>query len=117
MHIRIVVNGTEIHPVSQGQKVLIPVEKNNPKVVVTDGYHFTKPVELVYHHIKVYYFKIVCAIDDTQLVAGCCVMALFYLMGFATGFFILKLLSFFPLLYFLFLYYINRKDFIQLQAV
>ena len=117
LNIRVIINGTEIYPVKQGQRVIIPLESNNPKVVVTDGYHFTKPLELVYHHLHTYYFKIVCAIDDTQLLAGCCVLVLFYLMGFVTGIFVLKLLSLFPVLYFLFLYYINRKEFIQIQAV
>ena len=117
LNIRVIVNESQIYPVKQGQRVIIAVEKNNPKIVVTDGYHFTKPLELVYHHLHTYYFKIVCAIDDTQLLAGCCLLAFFYLIGFVTGFLVLKLLSFFPLLYFLFLYYINRKEFIQIQAV
>jgi hypothetical protein len=117
LNIRVIINGNEIYPVKQGQRVVISLENNNPKVVVTDGYHFTKPLELVYHHLHTYYFKIVCAIDDTQLLAGFCVLVLFYLFGFATGIFILKLLSLFPILYFLFLYYINRKEFIQIQAV
>jgi len=117
LNIRVIINGNEIYPVKQGERVVISLESNNPKVVITDGYHFTKPLELVYHHLHTYYFKIVCAIDDTQLLAGFCVLALFYLLGFATGFFILKLLSLFPILYFLFLYYINRKEFIQIQAV
>ena len=117
LNIRIIVNGSQIYPVKHGQRVTISVEKNNPKIVVTDGYHFTKPLELVYHHLHTYYFKIVCAIDDTQLLAGCSLLAFFYLLGFVTGFFVLKLLSFFPVLYFLFLYYINRKEFIQIQAV
>lgn len=93
------------------------MEKNHPSIVVTDGFHFTKPLELVYHHLHTYYFKIVCAIDDTQLIAGFGLLALFYLMGFVTGFLVLKLLSLFPIIYFLFLYYINRKEFIQIQAV
>ena len=117
LSIRVIVNGVEIYPVKQGERLVISMESNNPKVVVTDGYHFTKPLELVYHHLHTYYFKIVCAIDDTQLLAGCCLLALFYLLGFATGFLVLKLLSLFPILYFLFLYYINRKEFIQIQAV
>ena len=117
LNIRVIINANEIYPVKQGERVVISLESNNPKVVVTDGYHFTKPLELVYHLLHTYYFKIVCAIDDTQLLAGFCVLALFYLLGFATGFFILKLLSLFPILYFLFLYYINRKEFIQIQAV
>ena len=117
LNIRVIINGSEIYPVKQGQRVIITVESNNPKVVVTDGYHFTKPLELVYHHLHTYYFKIVCAIDDTQLLAGCCLLVLFYLLGFATGLFVLKLLSLFPIVYFLFLYYINRKEFIQITAV
>jgi len=117
LNIRVIINGNEIYPVKQGERVVISVESNHPKVVVTDGYHFTKPLELVYHHLHTYYFKIVCAIDDTQLLAGFCLLVLFYLMGFATGIFALKLVSLFPILYFLFLYYINRKEFIQIQAV
>jgi len=117
LNIRVIVNEKEIYPIKQDQQLVISVDRNNPKIIVTDGYHFTKPLELVYHHLHTYYFKIVCAIDNTQLLAGCGVLVLFYLMGFATGIFILKLISLFPILYFLFLYYINRKEFIQLQAV
>lgn len=110
-------NGKDIYPVKQGQRIVISVEQNNPKIVVTDGYHFTQPLELVYHHLHVYYFKIICAIDDTQLLAGSGVLILFYFMGLVSGILILKLVSLFPILYFLFLYYINRKEFIQIQAV
>jgi hypothetical protein len=67
--------------------------------------------------LHVYYFKIICAIDDTQLLAGSGVLILFYFMGLVSGILILKLVSLFPILYFLFLYYINRKEFIQIQAV
>jgi hypothetical protein len=111
------VNGTKIYPVKQGERLVISVEQNNPKIVVTDGYHFTQPLELVFHHLHTYYFKIICAIDNTQLLAGFCVLAFLSLVGFVTGIFIIKLLSLFPIFYFLFLYYINRKDFIQIQAV
>ena len=111
------VNGTEIYPLPDSTPVMITVNTNNPKVVVTDGFHFTKPVELVYHHLNTYYFKVICAIDDLQLIAGSVLLITLYLLGFATGIFILKLASFLPLLYFLFLYYINRKEFIQITPV
>ena len=52
---------------------------------MTDGYHFTKPLELVYHHLHTYYFKIVCAIDDTQLLAGCALACLILFTGFCNG--------------------------------
>ncbi|MER3499386.1 MAG: hypothetical protein C4308_12520 [Chitinophagaceae bacterium] len=111
------VNGRDIYPVRHGERIVITVEENNPRLVVTDGYHITQPLELVYHHLHTYYFKIVCAIDNVQLVAGFTLLAFCYLLGLATGFLILKIASLFPILYFLFLYYINRKDFIQIVAV
>ena len=117
LNIRIIVNGKDIYPVKHGERIVITVDENHPKIVITDGYHFTQPLELVYHHLHVYYFKIVCGIGDIQLIAGFCLLALLYLIGFATGIFIIKLLSLFPVLYFLFLYYLNKKEFIQIQAV
>ena len=112
-----VVNNTEIYPLPNSQPVTITVSKNNPKLVVTDGFHFTKPVELVYHHLNTYYFKVICVIDDIQLLAGSLLLIVLYLLGFFTGVFILKLTSFAPVIYFLFFYYINRKDFLQITPV
>ncbi|MDP4264240.1 MAG: hypothetical protein Q8941_17050 [Bacteroidota bacterium] len=117
LKIRVVVNGKDIYPLPDSRPVTITVMENNPKVVVTDGYHFTKPVELVYHHLHTYYFKVICVIDDMQLVAGSLLLIILYLLGFLTGVFILKLTSFLPILYFLFFYYINRKEFIQITPV
>jgi hypothetical protein len=117
LDLRVIVNGSSIHPIRHGERISITVDENHPKVVVSDGFHFTKPLELVYHHLDTYYFKIVCEIQDTQLLAGVGLLVVFYLLGFATGIFALKLISLFPILYFLFVYYINRNNFIQLQAV
>jgi hypothetical protein len=97
--------------------VVVTVNQNNPKVVITDGYHFTEPMELVYHHLNTYYFKVVCVIGDLQLIAGFLLLAVLYLAGFFSGIFLLKIFSFLPIVYFLFYYYINRKDFIQITPV
>ena len=97
--------------------MVIEVEENHPKVVITDGFHITPPIELVYHHLNTYYFKVICVIGDVQLLAGAMLMAVLYLIGFYTGFFIIKLFSVAPILYFLFYYYINRRDFLQITPV
>jgi hypothetical protein len=83
-------------------------------MVVTDGFHFTRPVELDYRQPSYYHFKVVCAIDDFQLFGCGVILILFYLLGFLTGVFILKLLSFAPVIYLLFVYYIDRKNFIHI---
>jgi hypothetical protein len=117
LRIRAIVNGKEIYPLQDSTPVMLTVMENHPKVVVTDGYHFTQPVELVYHHLNTYYFKVVCVIDDLQLLAGSFLLIVLYLLGFYTDVFVLKLTSFLPIIYFLFYYYINRKDFIQITPV
>jgi hypothetical protein len=117
LRLRAVVNGKEIYPLPNSNPVVLTVMENNPKVVITDGYHFTAPVELVYHHLNTYYFKVVCVIGDLQLLSGSFLLIVLYLLGFYSDIFVLKLFSFFPIIYFLFFYYINRKDFIQITPV
>jgi len=97
--------------------VVIPVQENNPRLVITDGFHITKPLKLVYKDIPTYCFKVVCAVSDRQLYAGLGLLILLYLSGFYTGLMVLKVLSFFPVLFLLFIYYTNRRDFIRLVPV
>jgi hypothetical protein len=110
------VNGKEIYPLPTDKSVIISVNDKHTKIVITDGFHFTRPFELTYKEPSYYNFRIVCAINDLQLLGGLFLLILFYLMGFATGFFWLKLASFGPIIYFLILYYINRREFIQIAC-
>ena len=91
--------------------------ENNPRIVITDGYHITKPLKLVYKDLPTYCFQVACAISDRQLLAGFIVLAVFYLSGLQTGLLVLKVFSFIPVIYLLFFYYLNRKEFIRLVPV
>ena len=115
LNIRVIVNNKEIYPLNSTEPVIIEIKDNHPRVVVTDGYHFTKPIDLTYKQPSYYHFKVVCAIDDMQLLGNFFILALFYLLGFLTGVFILKLLSFVPILYLLFSYYLDRNSFLQIR--
>ncbi len=115
MKLRVIVNNKDIYPLLNENPVIIPVESNHPKIVATDGFHFTKPLELNYSEPSYYRFRVDCAIDDMQLFCGGFTLVVFYLIGFFTGVFFVKLLSFLPILWFLFVYYINRKDFIRIR--
>lgn len=96
---------------------MIPVAANHPRVVVTDGYHFTRPLKLVYKDMNIYCFKVACGISDMQLLAGFVALSIFYVLGLYTGLLILKVASFLPLAYLLFYYYLNREQFIRLVPV
>jgi hypothetical protein len=95
--------------------VVIEIQDNHSRIVVTDGFHFTKPIDLIYKQPSYYHFKVVCSIDDRQLLGNLFVLIVFYLLGFFTGVFIVKLLSFLPIVYLLFAYYIDRDSFIQVK--
>ena len=99
-----VVNGHAIFPLLNDKPVVIALTDEHPKIVVTDGFHITKPLGLNFTEPSYYHFKVSCAITDEQLMGGFFVLALLYLLGFLTGIFILKLLSFTPILLFLFWY-------------
>jgi len=111
----VIVNNKEIYPLTNEDPVVIEVYDKHPRIVVTDGFHFTKPIDLNYKQPSYYHFKVVCSIDDMQLLGSIIVLIVFYLLGFFTGNLILKLLSFLPIFYLLFAYYIDRKSFIQIK--
>jgi hypothetical protein len=112
-----VVNGKEIYPLLNTKPVVIPIPENNPRIVVTDGYHITKPLKLVYNDLHIYCFKVACAISDGQLLAGFLVLTILYLTGMFTGIMPIKVFSFLPLIYLIMFYYLNRKDFLKLIPV
>ncbi|HQW44097.1 MAG: hypothetical protein IPF69_09985 [Chitinophagaceae bacterium] len=117
LKIRAIVNGREIYPLLNTRPVVIPVLENNPRIVITDGYHITPPLKLVYKEMHTYCFNVVCAISDRQLLTGAIILSLLYISGLYTGFLVFKVFSFMPLIYLLFFYYLNRKEFIKLVPV
>jgi hypothetical protein len=113
----VVINGKKIYPLINTKPVVISIETNNPKIVVTDGFHITKPVKLVYRETDVYCFKVTCVISDWQLYAGLAVLSIAYLAGMFTGILFLKLFCFLPLVYLLGFYYLNKEQFLRLEPV
>jgi hypothetical protein len=117
LKLRVVVNGHYIYALVRNKPVVIDMPTNPTKLVVTDGFHITTPLNVTYSRNYTRYFTIVCVIEDAQLIVGVILILLLYAMGFTSGIIFLQLLSIVPILYFLFIYYINRKEFIRIQPV
>jgi len=115
LKVQVIVDAKQIFLLQNDQPVLIEVPDNHTRIVVSDGFHFTKPLELNYTGPACYYFKVVSPVNDLQLLGGTFVMIFFYLLGFITGLLFIKLISFIPILLLLIIYYFNRKSFIQLK--
>ena len=90
---------------------------NPTKLVITDGFHITNPVNVTYSRDYARYFTIVCVIEDAQLIVGFIMTLVLYAMGLTSGINFLELLSLVPIFYFLFLYYIRRNKFLRIQPV
>ena len=115
LKVQVIVNNRDIYPLLNDKPVLIEVDNNLIKIVVTDGFHFTKPIELKYTEPSFYHFKVVSPVNDLQLLGGAFIMIFLYLLGFVTGLLLIKLLSFAPIALLLIIYYLNRKSFIQVK--
>jgi len=111
------VNGTHIYALVKNKPIVVTIPTNPSRIVVTDGFHITKPLEVTYSNTRTYYFQIVCGIENDQLLVGTIIGGLVYMMGATSGMILLQLLSMAPVIYFLFLYYIKRKEFIQIRPV
>ena len=114
LKLRAIINNKDIYPLLNRRRIIIPVEKNNFSIVVTDGFHITRPLQLSYDQPGYFNFEVTCIVDDLALLGGTFVLTIFYLLGLFTGFLILQLLSFLPVVCLLFFYYINRKHFLKI---
>lgn len=115
LKLRAIIDNKDIYPLPNRKRIIIPVEKSNFSIVITDGFHITRPLLLSYDQPGYFNFEVTCIVDDLALLGGAFILIVFYLLGLLTGFLILKLLSFLPVICFLFFYYIKRKDFLRLK--
>lgn len=116
LNIRVIINGTLIYTLTKNKPVLIPVTHSHVSVVATDGFHITRPLQIAFHKSNTFHFKIVCAIDNDLFITGAVLLVLLFTVGLFSDILIFRLLSLVPIFYFLFYYYINRKDFLQIKA-
>ncbi|HVG14092.1 MAG TPA: hypothetical protein VM935_03995 [Chitinophagaceae bacterium] len=116
LNIRVIINGNSIYTLSKNQPVIIPISQPDVSVVATDGFHITRPLSIAFHKSNTYHFKIVCAIDNDLFITGAVLLVLLFAVGLFSDILIFRLLSLVPIFYFLFYYYINRKEFLQIKA-
>ena len=114
LKLRAIIDNRDIYPLSNKKRIIIPVEKNNFALVITDGFHITRPLQLSYDQPGYFNFEVTCIVDDLALLGGAFILIVFYLLGLFTGFLLLKLLSFLPVISLLFFYYIKRADFLKI---
>ena len=112
-----VINGHYIYNLVRNKPIVIDMPTNPTRMVISDGFHITSPMELTYTVRPVRYFTVDCAVEDAQLLVGFVLTMIIYFMGLTSGILFLRVLSMVPVFYLLFIYYINRKDFIRIRPL
>ena len=116
LDVRVVVNGQLIYPLHIERPVVIPLSQQPFSIVATDGFHITNPVKVECFPRQTRHLNIVCAIDDGAMFVGIVLLLFFALLAFNAEIQLLKWLSFMPVLYFIFTFYIRRKKYIQIKT-
>lgn len=117
LKLKIVVNGSCIYLLAKNKPVMITLPHNPCNIVITDGYHITRPVSITCSHRQNYHYKVACSIENEQLIVGALIVFLIYMAGLTSGAVWLQFASILPVFYFLYLYYINRREFIKIRPV
>lgn len=115
LNVRLVVNGKNIYQLLNNRPVVIPLEENRSEIVATDGFHISRPLKLHCDQRNACRLQVVCAINNDALAACIILLLLFSMVGVISEIYLMKLLSFTPIFYFLFSFYINRSAFIQIK--
>lgn len=106
-----------IYALQKGRPIVVNMPTNPSRIVVTDGFHVTGPIQIAYTPQRKHYFTVACIVENDVLVGGGVGMLLLFFMGLTSGYITLLLLSISPVLYLLFLYYIRRQEFIQIRRL
>ncbi len=98
LNLRVIINGKSIYQLEKKGSVAIGLKENRPNIVVTDGFHYTRPVMLTFKQLNVYYLQVVCAVSNDQIIAGILCMLLGGSVGMISGILVMKLIAFLPIL-------------------
>lgn len=117
LKLRAVIDGSHIVELVYGQPAVIECKLKSTTVVITNGFHYSRTLELNTEPAAVYIYQVDCQIDNIRMFTGIFIslmlFSIYILIGLA-GFMIAANL---PILYMLYVFYGGRKDFIILNPV
>ena len=117
LKIRAIVNKLEIYELKEATPLLIPCNDPITAVVVGNGFHFSRTLEVNNQFQGTFFYQVDCMIDDVNLVYLTCLTVILFGMYLLTDMRGFMLIANFPVLYMLYVFYFQRKGFILITAV
>lgn len=114
---RVVLNGTTLYQLEPGKTLVIPLERNDARLVITDGFHISRPAKLHFTDADMAFFHVGCSLPDRVLVAGALVSVLFFALGGVTAQLVFKVFGALPPVYAILSFFLDRQGFIRLEPL
>jgi len=112
----VIVNDTQVYFFDK-KKPLVIFVSNGSKLVVSDGFHHSTPFHTCFATKNELRYRVALFAEDDQFIAGFVLLLIFYAMGLTSNILFMRIVSFVPILVFLYVYYIKKDKFLQLSAV
>ena len=109
-------NDHDIYEFREKRPVIISCAGNAMKLVVTNGFHYSRVVT-VKCKPGFHFYEVESFIDNIQLLTGLVMTFLFFGIYIFSGAILFMIFANVPLLMMLFIFYIRRKDFIQVHVL
>ena len=117
LKIRAIVGSKEIFEIPAATPIIIPCRNPVTSVIISNGFHFSRELEVTRVPYTTFFYQVDCRIDDIQLYYLAFLCFLFFGVFILTDMRIFMLLANIPILYLMFVLYIQRKNFIVITAV
>lgn len=116
LDLRVIVNDTVIYYLKPGHPLLLRLAATQPLTMVfSNGFHITQRLHVPVLPGTTARLVVGCLLDDHWVVALFLLTGLLFVAGVFSGFYIVQLVSFVPVLCGLYLFYGRRKAFLQVR--
>lgn len=97
--------------------MIIPCTSSTLSMVMSNGFHFSRNVEIRYEPNATFLYQVESAIDNYRLITAICVAIFLFVMYVITDMRALMIIANIPVLYILYVFYFQRKNFIQVTPL
>jgi hypothetical protein len=115
LRLRAVVNNHDIYELETNVPVAIPCTDPVTTLVVSNGFHLSKPLRFPGNWKGVVTLEVDCEFDDVRLFYVVFLSLVLFGVGYATGYWQVKIIANLPALYFLYSFYIRKGKFIVIR--
>ncbi|MGC4103498.1 hypothetical protein [Ferruginibacter sp.] len=113
----VVVNDTHLYQLKEQEPLLIEENTLPVKIVVKNGFHFSKPLFIRKAATDTVFIDIGCEADNGRLWGGLLFSFFLFFIFFVTGFYIILLLANLPLLFLVYKFFFKPNEFITAEIL